>query len=89
MPALNGQTDELRKTNKMEKGQYIKVFTGSEQTAILLKGRLQEIGIESIIKDDSTDAFLGHAPRVVDLYISSKNIEKANPVLLEIRAINS
>ena len=68
----------------MKRKQLIKVFTGSEQTAILLKDRLEEIEIESIIKNDSSDAFLGQSPQIVDLYIGKTNIEKAQQIIQEI-----
>jgi len=72
------------KPYKMKKEQLIKVFAGSEQTAILLKDRLEQIGVESIIKNDSSDAFFGQAPQIVDLYIGKTNIEKAQQIIQEI-----
>ena len=65
----------------MGKENLFKVFTGSESSVIFLKSRLDEIGVESIIKNDSSDAFLGTAPQVVDLYISKRNLKKANPII--------
>jgi hypothetical protein len=65
----------------MEKENLIKVYSGSEASAILIKSRLEEIGVESIIKNDSSDAFLGTTPQVVDLYISKKNLKRANPII--------
>jgi hypothetical protein len=65
----------------MKKENLIKVFAGSESSAILLKSRLKEIGVESIVKNDSSDAFLGTAPQVVDLYISKSDLKKSNPVI--------
>ena len=59
----------------------VKAFTGPESLAILIKSRLDEIVIESIIKNDSSDAFLGIAPQNIDLYISKKNLEKASPII--------
>ena len=68
----------------MEKENLIKVFAGSEPTGILLKSRLEEIGINCIIKNDSSDAFLGTAPLIIDLYINEENLEKAKPVIQSI-----
>jgi len=65
----------------MKKENLIKVFAGSESSAILLKSRLKEIGVESVIKNDSSDAFLGTTPQVVDLYISKNDLKKSNPVI--------
>jgi hypothetical protein len=65
----------------MEKENLIKVFAGSGSSAILIKSRLKEIGIESMIKNDSSDAFLGTAPQVVDLYINKPNLKKARPII--------
>ena len=65
----------------MKKENLIKVFAGSESSAILLKSRLKEIGVESVIKNDSSDAFLGTTPQVVDLYINKTDLKKSNPVI--------
>ena len=65
----------------MKKENLVKVFAGPESLVILLKSRLEEIGVESIIKNDSSDSFLGTAPQIVDLYISKKYLKKANPII--------
>lgn len=66
----------------MEKENLIKVFAGAESAVILLKTRLEETGIKCIIKNDSSDAFLGTAPQVIDLYINGEDIIKAKPIIL-------
>jgi hypothetical protein len=53
----------------------IKVFSGPESSAILLKSRLDEKGISALIKNDSEDAFFGVTPRVVDLYVKSTDLK--------------
>jgi spore coat polysaccharide biosynthesis protein SpsF (cytidylyltransferase family) len=68
----------------MEKEKLIKVFTGTESEVILLKSRLEDKGIECIIKNDSSDAFLGTSPQVVDLYINNENFENAKAVIRSI-----
>jgi hypothetical protein len=68
----------------MEKEELIKVFTGTESEVILLKSRLEDKGIECIIKNDSSDAFLGTSPQVVDLYINNENFENAKAVIRSI-----
>jgi hypothetical protein len=67
----------------MKKHTLIKVFAGEESSAILLKNRLSEIGIESIIKNDSSNAFFGARPEVIDLYIDDNDLEKAGPIIME------
>ncbi len=41
----------------MKKENLVKVFGGTEASALLLKGRLHETGVESIINNDSMDEF--------------------------------
>ena len=52
-------------------------LTGTQASAILLKARLNEIGISALIKNDSPDSFLITAPQVVDLYINKIDFGKA------------
>ena len=47
----------MKKTDNL-----IKVFTGSETLVTLLKGRLEEFGISTLIKNDSITAYLGSPP---------------------------
>lgn len=65
--------------------ELIKVFSGPEGTAILLKSRLEEEGISSIIKNDSSDAFLGVFTQFTDLYIKESDLEKAQSFISEIK----
>ena len=66
-----------------EKSNLIKVFIGDEASAILLKSRLEKIGISSLIKNDSYSAPLGVAPLSVDLYIQNTDLMKAKPLITE------
>jgi hypothetical protein len=66
------------KTNNL-----IKVFIGEEASAILLKSRLEEIGISVLIKNDSPLSFYGGSPPSVDLYIQESYLEKAKPIISE------
>lgn len=59
----------------------IRVFTGSESTAILLKARLEEAGIHTLTKNDFSGAYLGGAPPSIDLFIKESDLEKAEPAL--------
>jgi hypothetical protein len=61
----------------------IKVFVGPEASAILLKSRLEEIGIATLIKNDSSTAFWGATPPVIDLYIEEADLTKAEPIIHE------
>lgn len=68
----------------MEKEEnLIKVFTGPEATAMLLMQRLEETGIESLIKNDSNLGYLGAVPQLMDLYIFEEDLDKAMPLIEE------
>lgn len=68
----------------MKKGDdLIKVFTGSEFSVFLLKGKLEELGIPSIVRNDFNGAFLGTVPPAVDLLINESDLDKAEPVIRE------
>lgn len=68
-----------------KKDKLIKVFTGPEGTVILLKSRLEEAGIYSIIKNDSSEAFLGVATPFTDLYVREPDLDKAKSVISEMK----
>ena len=70
----------MRKENEL-----IRVFTGPEASALLLMKRLEETGIYAILKNDSSSAFLGTAPPVMDLYIRVKDLDKGKPLIDEFR----
>jgi hypothetical protein len=66
-----------------QSNRLIKVFVGTEASAMLLKSRLEEDGIESLIKNDSSLAYMGNVPDVVDLYIAESDLDKVAPVIDE------
>jgi hypothetical protein len=66
-----------------KKNNLIKVFTGPEASTILLKARLEETGISALIKNDSSSAFFGASPPVIDLYIQESDLKDAEPVISE------
>ena len=68
-----------------KESELIKVYVGPETSAILLKNRLEEIGISAIIKNDSSEAFFGTAPAVIDLYIQKSDLEQAEQIIKEIK----
>ncbi len=59
----------------------IRVFTGPEETALLLLKRLEQTGIRGMIKNDSGLGYLGATPVAVDLYIFENDKEKAWPLV--------
>lgn len=67
-----------------KKNELVKVFTGPEGAVILLKSRLEQAGISSIIKNDSSELFLGVSTPVTDLYIKESDLDNAQPVVAEI-----
>jgi hypothetical protein len=75
-----------------EKNKLIRVYTGTEVTVILLKGRLEEIGISSIIQNDYKlgieVGFVGGVQSAVDLYIQQSDYKKAEPLIDEINQKN-
>lgn len=59
----------------------IKIYVGPEGSALLLKSRLEETGINTLIKNDYSGAWTGTAPDVVDLYIEETDLADAEPVI--------
>ena len=68
----------------------IKVFTGSETLVSLLQGRLEEVGISSLIKNDSITAYLESSPpSTIDLFIQEIDLKKAEPIITEFFKTNN
>ena len=72
----------------MKKGNnLIRVFTGTEVLVLLLKERLEEVGISALIKDDFqsgiTVGFVGGVPSAIDLYIQESDLQEAEPIINE------
>lgn len=65
----------------------IKVYTGTEVSANILKGKLQEIGITGMIKNDFQSGviagFGGGTSSSIEFYILETDLEKAEQVLIE------
>jgi hypothetical protein len=72
----------MKETNKL-----IRIYTGTEITVILLKGRLEELGISSIIKNEYKSGmevgFVGGVQSAVDLFIQLSDFERAEPIIRE------
>jgi hypothetical protein len=67
----------------------IRVFTGSEASSIHLKGRLEELGIFTLTKNDFSGSFLGVVPPSVDLYIKESDLKRAEPLIREFTRENN
>jgi hypothetical protein len=69
------------------KDTLIRIFTGTEISVITLKGRLEEIGVSSIIRNEyqlGVDVgFVGGVKSAVDLYIHQSDFNKAEQVITE------
>lgn len=67
--------------------ELIKIFSGSEIAANLLKAELQEVGIPSLIKNDFqmgiSSGFAGGIPNLIDLFINESDRKKAEPTVKE------
>lgn len=66
-----------------ENNKLIRVYTGTEVSVSLLKGRLENIGISVSIQNDSTNSFLRGVPIAIDLYIQQFDYKKAEPIISE------
>ena len=78
----------LKKDDMENEENLIKVFTGSEPTALLLLKMLEEAGVKGLIKNDSGLGYIGATPSVLDLYILETDIEKAMPLVREFTDTN-
>jgi len=65
--------------------ELIKVFVGPEASANLIKNRLEQIGISALIKNDSSAAFFGTAPAVIDLYVQKSDLKQAEQIIKEFK----
>jgi hypothetical protein len=63
----------------------VKIYSGTEVTVILLKGRLEEIGINSTVKNGYKSGieagFVGGVQSAVDLFIQLSDFERAEPII--------
>jgi hypothetical protein len=66
-----------------EKDNLIRVYTGTEVLAFILKDKLEETGISTSIQNDSHDNFLQGVPTAIDLYIQQFDLKKAKPIINE------
>lgn len=76
----------------MEEGKLIRIYSGSEVTALLLKDELEQEGVMSMIKNDFQSGvvagFAGGVPSEVDLFIEETDLAKAEPIVNNFLTIN-
>ncbi|WP_367771631.1 DUF2007 domain-containing protein [Flavobacterium sp. WC2421] len=66
----------------------MKVFSGSEILALALKEKIEEIGIDVVMKDNIQSARLagfGSYGQAVELFVQETEFAKVNPVIEEFR----
>ena len=65
---------------KKTKG-LIRIYNGQETSSILLKARLEELGVFTLTKNDFSGAYMGVMEPSVDLWIYEDDLQEAKPVL--------
>ncbi len=66
----------------------MKVFSGSEILALALKQKMEEVGVDTVLKNNiqsATMAGFGALGQAVELFIQETDFSKANPVIEEFR----
>lgn len=66
----------------------MKVFSGSEILAQALQVKIEEIGVDTVIKNNIQSARLGgfgNSDLAVEVFIQETDFAKANPVIEEFR----
>ncbi|ESU26345.1 hypothetical protein FLJC2902T_28280 [Flavobacterium limnosediminis JC2902] len=66
----------------------MKVFSGSEILALALQAKIEEAGVETLLKNNIQSAKLagfGTSGSAVELFIQETDFAKANPVIEEFR----
>jgi len=73
------------------KSNYTKIFTGETLIAKQIEGKLHEIGIEAVVKDEAESARLaGFASSMlgqVELYVNNDEVESATKIVEAFKAI--
>jgi hypothetical protein len=63
----------------------IKVFTGTEVSVILLKGKLEQIGIPAVIRNKYQSgvaaSFYAGIPTAIDVYIQETDMNEVEPII--------
>jgi hypothetical protein len=65
----------------------MKVFSGSEILALALQGKIEEIGVNTVIRNNNQSNVLPSisTTKPVELFIQEIDFSKANPVIEEFR----
>ena len=66
----------------------MKVFSGSEILALALQQKIEEVGVNTVVKNNIQSARLagfGNSGQAVELFIQETDFAKANPVIEEFR----
>ncbi|MES2574892.1 MAG: DUF2007 domain-containing protein [Bacteroidota bacterium] len=66
----------------------MKVFSGSEILALALQEKIEEVGVDTVLKNNIQSARLagfGSSGQAVELFIQETDFSKANPVIEEFR----
>lgn len=75
-----------------ENNELVRVYTGTELTAKLLKEELEKQGIPGMVRNDFKSGvmagFSGGMPSDTDLYIQESDLEKARPIINRFNEIN-
>ena len=75
-----------------EKNELLRVYTGTELTANLLKEELEKNGISGMVRNDFKSGvmagFSGGIPSAADLYINESDFDKAKPIITKFNEIN-
>jgi hypothetical protein len=68
-----------------EDDELIRIYTGSEVSAMLLMGELEQAGIPAMTQNDYQSGlmagFPGGVPSAVDVYINESDMTRAEPVI--------
>ena len=66
----------------------IKIFSGSEILAFALQSKIEQIGVQTMLKNNIQTAKIsgfGTADQAVEVFIQETDFAKANPVIEEFR----
>ncbi|POY36491.1 hypothetical protein C3L50_15290 [Flavobacterium alvei] len=66
----------------------MKVFSGSEILALALQEKIEEVGVDTVLKNNIQSAKMagfGTSDQAVELFIQETDFAKANPVIEEFR----
>ncbi|HIC31029.1 MAG TPA: DUF2007 domain-containing protein [Flavobacteriaceae bacterium] len=65
--------------------EYIKIFTGDFLTSQRIQQRLEDIGINAVVKNEDESArlagFANPVPNLQDIYVHESELEKAKAVV--------